>query len=94
LPKAIAYRDQTRSHRLQRDDQDEVDEIDGGQNCQPDEPDPHHDEDLFAEDVLRKKAEHVRLLDRAGGAVLVEVALRHSGKKKKKNVLKLNSTRF
>jgi hypothetical protein len=33
---------------------------------------------------LREKAEHVLLLDRAGGAVLVEVALRHSGKERKK----------
>ena len=77
---ASAYLDQTRFHRRQRDDRDEVDEVDGRQTSERDEPEPHHDEDLFAEDVLREKAVDVHRFERAGRAELAEVALSQPGK--------------
>lgn len=49
---------------------------DGGEN---DEPEPHDDEDLLVEEVLRQEALVVRFGDRSIGAVVPESALGDAG---------------
>ena len=53
--------------------------MDGGPGGEDDVPEPQEDVDLLVDDVHGEDAEAVLVLDRAGGAVLVEGALGHLG---------------
>ncbi len=71
------------AHGRESDDCEHVQEVHGGQDGQEDEPEPQEDVDLLVDDVEGQHAHGVVLLDRAGGTVLVEVALGHPKKEEK-----------
>ena len=50
--------------------------VERGHDSEDDEPEPEHDVDLLVDDVEGQHAHGVVPLDRAGGTVLVEGALR------------------
>ena len=63
------------------DDADDVDQVEGGEDGEDDVPEPEADVDLLVDDVQGEHAHRVVHLDRAGGTVLVEVALGDPGRK-------------
>ncbi len=52
-------------------------DLDAGDDGDNDEPEPEEDVDLLVDDVEWEDAQRVKLLHRAGGAELVELALCH-----------------
>ncbi len=52
-------------------------DLDAGDDGDDDEPEPEEDVDLLVDDVEGEDAQRVKLLHRAGGAELVELALCH-----------------
>ena len=62
------------------DDADDVDQVEGGEDGEDDVPEPEADVDLLVDDVQGEHAHRVVHLDRAGGTVLVEVALGDPGR--------------